>query len=108
MKYKVFAECFGNKEFPLTLDRIISLRHGTYADFEYPDYNNVLCVEYKSTDEDDDRVYLLILGKFKDGKNNKKWSLGRVESISIFNFYSHYKKEDLDKVFEKFESEFVS
>ena len=105
MKYKVLPEHFGNQEIPLTIDRIISLRHGTYSDFEYPNYNNILAVEY--TRPDDDRIYTLILGKFETGKNNRKYIFGKVESISVFNFYSKYKMNDIIKIFEKFESEIV-
>lgn len=107
MKYLINAERFGDCNFPISLDRIISLRHGTYSDFEYPDYNNVLAVEYKSLDEYDDRIRSMILGKFKDGKNNRKFLIGKVKSISVFNFYSDFNKEDLIKIFEKFGSELI-
>ena len=108
MKYLINAEKFGDCNFPIPLDKIISLRHGTYSDLEDPtDYNNVLAVEYKSLDEYDDRIYTMNLGKFKDVKNNRKFLIGKIKSISIFNFYSNFNKEDLIKIFEKFGSELI-
>ena len=107
MKYLINAEKFGDCNFPIPLDKIISLRHGTYSDLEDPDYNNVLAVEYKSLDEYGDRIRVMNLGKFKDGKNNRKFLIGKVKSISVFNFYSNFNKEDLIKIFEKFGSELI-
>ena len=42
MKYLIKPEKFGDCNFLIPLDKIISLRHGTYSDFEQPNYNNVL------------------------------------------------------------------
>ena len=104
MKYKIKKGQYGNKEFPISFDKIRYLCHGVVGDFERPFYHNVLCICWYNENSGFEQYE--ILGKFKKGKTYYKYYFfGKPTLAIIKNFKTDYKKEDIDRLLEHFKSE---
>ena len=109
MKYTLVGpNTFGKKHFPIPLEDIILVHHGTFGCFD--NFNDVLIVIYIKRDSYDgeETERLEILGHFEKGRNiyghlGFDFFLGKdPDHIQIYNFNSEFTKEDVMMILNRF------
>lgn len=85
---------FGEERFPILFQKVTSLCTGSFGDFEYPYFHNVLVAEW--FDEENDCYHYEIIGEFERCKEKKEFFFKKTDEIVLFNFKSKYIRSDVE------------
>ena len=103
MKYIIQSGIYGNEKFPIPFDKIKSLAHGYYGDFEKPYYHNALCILYE---DEEGRFHYKTIGTFQKMRLCRKYLFfGKVIAGKLNGFKTKYQEKDIHYLVENFESE---
>ena len=98
MKYSIYEKGennFGDKKFPISLNRVEKICLGTFGDFEYPFYHNVIAACYA----DEEGIYHHeIIGKFRKSKIKRKFLIFKKQHIVLRDFKTEYSEKEVNKL----------